>query len=168
MGQDVAPAGSEATSAHAEATSATSWGDTRVAQYISDTSLRIKDSLVATCHYLGCSYPEGHTGPHRDPWWDTLVALFGYTPTGGETGVFGRIVNKARAHPPEVIVERAHRYYATWPDVSLTPTALDKWWDWLGSPHASATEADRAAIATAVERDARRSRLTRLPAREVR
>jgi DNA-binding MarR family transcriptional regulator len=124
-----------------------------------DSSLRSESGGEVVCDHDGCSKTWGHPGPHQNPWWDTLVGLFGYEPDEPEDSLWGRIAAKARKAPPEEILRRAETYIATWPDVSLTPAALLKHWDWLGSQLAATTEDTRREWAERRSRAERRARL---------
>ena len=124
-----------------------------------DSSLRSESGGEVVCDHGGCSRTGGHPGPHQNPWWDTLVGLFGYEPDAPEDSLWGRIAAKARKAPPEEILRRAETYIATWPDVSLTPGALLKHWDWLGSQLAATTEDTRREWAERRSRAERRARL---------
>jgi len=119
-------------------------------------SLAVVDGI---CPVEGCSKLV-HTGPHTNPWWDQLVDVFGYSPDGAEASLWGRLVLKARkAGDPSEIVVRVGVYMAIWPDAAVTPAALDKHFQWLGSQLAQSTSSDRQRFAADAERRIRRERL---------
>lgn len=104
-----------------------------------------------------CDKPDQHPGSHQNPFWDALVALWGYAPTGNEASLWGKIAAKARdTGDPGSIAIRAALYLITWPTAALTPAALEKHFDWLGSQIAQMSEDDRTAIASRIQRQARK------------
>lgn len=104
-----------------------------------------------------CDKPASHNGSHQNPFWDALVALFGYQPSGNEAGIWGKIAAKARETKDlDAIAIRAALYLITWPQAALTPSALEKHFDWLGSQIAQMSEDDRTALAARIQRQARK------------
>ncbi len=116
---------------------------------------------VLVCSRYGCDKGAGHAGHHRDPWFDELVELFGYTPAKDEAALFGWIAARCREleTPTEEIKRRAAVYATTWPEMALTVPALKKHWDWLGSTLANASTSERQRYADALARQERRRRL---------
>jgi len=105
----------------------------------------------------------------RNEGWDALEAFFGYRPEGNEAKLWGRIAKRLNEHdnPADELAARVAVYVATWPDAALTPAALDKHLEWLGSRVAASTVDERRRWATNMERQARRARLTDSTARQL-
>ncbi len=86
----------------------------------------------------------------QDDFWDALEGVFGYRPIGSEAALWGRIIKhvEAAGDPPAEIPRRAALWLVgpVWegrqPIPRLTPAALLKWWQWLGSRIATASASD--------------------------
>jgi len=88
----------------------------------------------------------------QNAYWDALEALFGYRPIGAEAALWGRLIKhiEAAGDLPDEIPRRAGLWLVgpVWEGRQapprLTPAALLKHWQWLGSKVASATESELA------------------------
>ncbi len=86
----------------------------------------------------------------QNAWWDALEAVFGYRPIGPEKALWGRLIKHIMeaGDAPDEIPRRAALWLVgpVWEGRQtpprLTPAALLKHWQWLGSKVASATEAE--------------------------
>ena len=86
----------------------------------------------------------------QNAWWDALEAVFGYRPIGPEKALWGRLVKHIAeaGDSPDEIARRAALWLVgpVWEGRQapprLTPAALLKHWQWLGSKVASATGAE--------------------------
>jgi hypothetical protein len=104
-----------------------------------------------------------------DPYWDTLERVFGYRPANAssERALWGKIVKLVMevGDPPDEIERRAALWMvgAVWEDRDkpprLTPGALLKHYQWLGSRLASASTTDLDAWRKEYKRQSRREQL---------
>ena len=121
----------------------------------------VRHSLAVTgsCAAEGCDYPLGHTGPHRNPWFDAIPIALGYQPPRvpeDEEGLAGRLVVKVRAAggTPESIVEAARWIAREWGPSKLTLASLLKHYTRATSDLARVSDVDRDAVRV-LEREAR-------------
>lgn len=112
------------------------------------------------CERYGCTYEEGHSGAHRDPWWDVLVDVF-YEPDREEAGLFGAIAQRAREDgvDPEEIRTRAARLLAQWGPGKLTPASLKRHWRRFGSPIGALGDEEAGRMLEVLRRQERRRRI---------
>lgn len=72
----------------------------------------------------------------RNEVWDSLSEIFGEPTTATNRTLRGKVVKSLLGADAtrDDIYSRARAWPLHFPDATLTPTALEKWWDQLGRP----------------------------------
>ncbi len=112
-------------------------------------SIEVEFSAIETDNE---SHVELLASAPQNAWWDALESVFGYRPIGAEAALWGRLVKHIQeaGDSPDEIPRRAALWLVgpVWEGRQtpprLTPGALLKHWQWLGSKVASASEAELA------------------------